>query len=146
MGGVPVRPVSGIFDSFDVWALPFYNCVVMVKTLKLPFCPLVIIPTPDVVTWEWFVEQVGSRFRDGVSVCLVSQLGHDLRGGYFFHIRRLEDGFEFFDFDGRGFVRFPDGLECVTFINHVTGRVYDDEMWARCREWNLRLDEEEREE
>ena len=83
------------------------------------------------------------RFREGVSVCLVSQMGHDLRGGYFFHIRRLGDGFEFLDFEGRRYVLFPDALECMTFINHVTGRVYDDEVWVRCRQLNLRLDDEE---
>ena len=131
---------AGMIDSFDVWAAPYYNCVVMTRMLKLPFCPLMVIQAPDVVTWDWFMEQVCSRLRDGVSVCLVSQIGHDLRGGYFFHIRQFADRFEFFDFDANSFVSFPDGLECATFINHVTGRVYDDEMWDRCRLWNLRVD------
>ena len=123
-------------------AFPLYDWFAVVKTLVLPFPPLEIVPTPPVVTWEWFSERLGSRFCEGVSVCLLSQLGHDLRGGYFFHIRRMADGFEFLDFEGRRFVLFPDGLESVIFINHVTGRVYNDAMWVRCRELNLRLDDE----
>ena len=132
--------LSRLFDSDDS---ALYDYAVMVKNLKLPFPPLVVVPAPGVVTWEWFEEQVGARLQDGVSVCLVSKLGDDLRGGYFFHVRLLEDGFEFLDFEGRRYVLFPDAWECTTFINHVTGRVYDEEMWVRCRQLNLRLDDEE---
>ncbi len=113
----------------------------MVRRLSLPYPSLEIIPTPAIVEWEWLSKQIGSRLASGISVCLVAEHGHDLRGGYFFHIRRVENGFEFLDFDGRLSLSLSTSAECVAFINHATGRAFDDDMWARCRLLNLRVDD-----
>lgn len=74
---------------------------------------------------------------DGVSICVRRREGHTRRGGYFFHIRKIEDKYLFKTFDGREAWIADDSEESVRFINHVCGFEYDKEMWNVSQDVNI---------
>ena len=114
----------------------------MPTSISLPFPPLLILESDGPITWGWLEPQIRSRLGDGVSLCIISSEGVINRGGYFFHLRQGVEGFAFRTFDRENVLTFGTGEECVAFMNHVSGKQYDEDMWAKCQSVNLRSDKE----
>lgn len=112
----------------------------MPTPLSLPYPPLVVIDAHGPLSWDSLSEQLAIRLEAGVSFCLREAQGHEKRGGYFFHIKSSDQGFTFRTFDRQIVCSFPTGAECAAFINHVAGRLYDEEMWQIAQKVNLRTD------
>ena len=118
----------------------------MPTPIELPFPPLCVLKLDGLVTWDWLKGELGDRLEDGVSVCLVAKKGHETQGGYFFHIQRSQEGFDFFTFEKKNastksVLTLDTGDECAALMNHVSGRQYDEDMWSRCQEANLKTDD-----
>lgn len=113
----------------------------MPTPLDLPYPPLICIQSDEPVTWERLFELVGERLREGVSICIQSERGVEKRGGFFFHVKHTDEGYSFCTFDRTEVVLLSNETECMTFINHVSGRMYDEEMWRLCNsQVNFRSD------
>lgn len=112
----------------------------MPTPLAVPFPPLLVLPRQGLVSWVWLEPLIRNRIGEGVSLCITSGSGDPNRGGYFFHLRQTTVGFEFATFDRMGVLTLGSGEECAGFINHVSGRVYQEDMWLRCQMVNLRPD------
>lgn len=75
------------------------------------------------------------------TISLRSSLGPPDRGGYFFNLRKEGDLFHIFDFEGNE-VGTLTSVQIVRFVNHVSGRLFDQEMFTYCQAVvNLRQDE-----
>ena len=114
----------------------------MPTPISLPFPPLLVLELDGLLTWDWLEPQIRDRREAGVSLCIVGSEGATNRGGYFFHLREEAKGFAFSTFDRQNVLTFGSGEECAAFMNHVSGRLYDENMWVRCQEANLKTDEE----
>lgn len=114
----------------------------MPTSISLPFPPLVILELDGLIIWSWLEPHIRCRLKEGVSLCIISSEGKTKRGGYFFHLRHGVEGFAFSTFDREDVLKFDTGEECVAFMNHVSGRKYDENMWITCQLVNLRTDEE----
>jgi hypothetical protein len=87
--------------------------------------PVRTIDSDNPITFAQLADIVGTA--EGASICLRSATGHQNRGGYFFHFRPHENDFKLLDFVGHEVVRLsPEHL--AKFINHASGRVFDEEM------------------
>lgn len=95
------------------------------------------------MTWAWLEPQIRNRLEAGVSLCIIRSEGAVNRGGYFFHLQEVADGFSFSTFDRQNVLTLGTGEDCAAFINHVSGRRYNEEMWVKCQSANLRSDEED---
>jgi hypothetical protein len=73
----------------------------------------------------------------GVSICVRHNQGDPDRGGYFFHIRKMDDNFLFKTFKDREAWIAEDIKEAIRFVNHVCGFEYDEEMWKVSQKVNL---------
>ena len=78
--------------------------------------------------------------ESGVSMCITRTIGVPMQGGYFFHLQKTDKGFEFSTFDRPVVLTLSSGDECAVFMNHVSGRQFNEEMWRKCQEVNLRPD------
>ena len=94
------------------------------------------------MTWQWLEPQIRDRILDGLSLCITDAQGVDGRGGYFFHMAQRGGEFVFSDFESREALVLPDGQSCVRFMNHVSGRQYDEDMWELGQELNLKSDDD----
>ena len=112
----------------------------MPTELTLRFPPLKILELDGLITWEWLEPKISDRLETGVSICVTRTRGVAMRGGYFFHFQKTDKGFEFSTFDRPVVLTLSSGDECADFMNHVSGRQYDEEMWRKCQEVNLRPD------
>lgn len=77
---------------------------------------------------------------DRLFLCIRSKKGNPQRGGYFFFIERSEEQWYLYDLE-----RNYEGVfaleRLVRFINHVSGRRFDEEILVFCqRVVNLRKD------
>lgn len=111
-----------------------YNHAMAKNTIgPAPFPPVVTIDK-DAPLAAADLRTVMHQRDEGVSVCVRYAAGHEKRGGYFFHIRPLEvgqDRFSLFDFEKRHLVDL--GFDqLLRFINHSTGRVFDQATFDLC--------------
>ena len=113
----------------------------MPTPLTLPFPPLLVLDLDDLITWGWLEPLIRNRLETGVSLCITYRKGVAHQGGYFFHIRRVAEGFAFSTFDRKDVATLETGEDCVAFMNHVCGRQYDEAMWGKCQSVNLRTDD-----
>lgn len=100
----------------------------------VPFPPLVLFDDDRLFTTDDLRRIVELR-REGVSVCVRYPKGPEKRGGYFFHFRSLPDGgnsLMLFDFEKRELETFSTE-QLVRFINHCTGRKFDEESFILCQ-------------
>lgn len=106
-------------------------------------------PFPPVVTYdmrELFslaeLEKIAGQRPKGVTVCLRYPDGPKDRGGYFFHFAPSKEGkFAVYDFEMRHVVNLS-SEELVSFINHCTGRKFDQRSFDLCQsELNFLKDE-----
>jgi len=110
--------------------------------LSLPFPPLVLVQSDSALTWAELLPKIDGRLKEGVSICIQSESGHANRGGYFFHITQTSNGFVFRTFDRQSVLALQTEAEVVAFINHCSGRRYDQTMWEHAQLVNLRSDED----
>ena len=122
--------------GYTLW--PSTDC--MPRSLLLPFPPLRILAQEGLITWAWLKPVIRGRLDEGISLCVTADAGDTNRGGYFFHLRKTAAGFEFAAFDRPGVLILGTGEECAAFMNHVSGRRYDEDMWRLCQSVNLRRD------
>ena len=109
-----------------------------------PFPPVVLFDEDRKFTVRDLRRIVRYRPR-GVSICIRYPGGSDKRGGYFFHFapgRTGGDEFQIYDFEKRPLAIFS-GVALVSFINHCTGRQFDERAFILCQtELNFLKDEE----
>lgn len=109
-----------------------------------PFPPVVLFDESRNFTVE-DLRQITGRRPDGVSICIRYPEGPKKRGGYFFHFAPKAGGtgeFEVYDFERRPVKTFGEAA-LVAFINHCTGRRFDEESFILCQtELNFLKDEE----
>ena len=108
----------------------------------LPFPPLRKIDTDEPITEERLVALLDAT-PAGVSVCVRSARGHEDRGGYFFHFRRVPsstEAVEVLNFESLTALKF-DQSSLTRFVNHGSGLRFDQEMFNLCQSVvNFRLD------
>lgn len=106
-------------------------------------------PFPPVVTYdmnELFspaeLKKIAQARPKGVSICLRYPEGPKDRGGYFFHFALAKEGkFAVYDFEKRHVVDLT-AEELVAFINHCTGKKFDQASFELCQsELNFLKDE-----
>ncbi|GIW90591.1 MAG: hypothetical protein KatS3mg109_1023 [Pirellulaceae bacterium] len=114
----------------------------MPTPLTLPYPPLILIQSDKPLTWHDLLPRICCRLGNGVSICLQTNAGHDNRGGYFFHFKKTSDGFVFRTFDRPNVLTLSSEQEVVAFINHCSGRRYDQQMWEQAQLVNFRTDED----
>ena len=108
------------------------------KVLGKPPFPLHVLDTDEPVSLESLIREMGKRNR--MTLCIRSARGHERRGGFFFHLRRDANGFDFLDFQGAPILSLPGEL-AVKLVNHVTGLTFDQDCLLLCqRVINLRHD------
>lgn len=116
----------------------------MPTPVQLPYPPLVVIESDGPITWDDLYSRIHGRLEEGVSVCLITSHGRENRGGYFFHMKGSPERIEFSTFDRTSVCSLPGGTSCALFINHVSGREFNQEMWEVCEKVNLRSDQDTR--
>lgn len=67
-----------------------------------------------------------------VSLCIRSSAGHQNRGGYFFHIEKASPNYRIVDFK-KNLIGILPPEKLVRFVNHVSGRRFDEEMLLYCQ-------------
>lgn len=117
----------------------------MPKRLKLPYRPLIVVESDGPLSWRKLAREIGARLQRGVSFCLTAARGRQDRGGYFFHMRsRDRRRFVLSTFDRPNICIIEGQRRCVSFINHVSGRRYNERMWILSQIANLRPDPDTR--
>ena len=109
---------------------------------RQPRFPLRPIDTDTPITIEQFRELL--RGDTEIMLCVRSATGHPHRGGYFFCIRcnRATNQYELETVEGINVANFSED-EIVTFINHVAGLQFNNNMLIYCQNSiNFRHDEE----
>jgi hypothetical protein len=108
-----------------------------------PFPPVILFNESRAFTTDDLLRIAGSRPR-GATICIRYPEGPEKRGGYFFHFapQGATGDFALYDFEKRPVAVFPaDAL--VAFINHCTGKVFDEASFILCQtELNFLKDEE----
>lgn len=105
---------------------------------ETPF-PLRVIDTDSPLS----LEQILGLFHgeNAATILVRSEHGPAKRGGYFFHTERSENLFQIFDFERNPIAKLS-GDRLTRFINHASGRRFDDEMLLFCQSVvNFKLDE-----
>jgi len=89
--------------------------------------------------------EISAQLHGQTSMTLLvrSEAGPANRGGYFFHIERVETGYQIYDFE-KSPVAILEAERLIRFINHTSGRQFDEEMLLFCQSVvNLRQDQTE---
>lgn len=91
------------------------------------------------------LQRISGQRMGGVSLCIRYPEGAEKRGGYFFHFERHANeagAFVVYDFERRPVASFS-AQSLVRFINHCTGRRFDEPSFVLCQtELNFLKDEE----
>lgn len=107
-----------------------------------PFPPVEVIDKNDLFT-RADLDSILSKRPNGATICLRYEDGPHERGGYFFHFSPSKDvgKFTIYDFEKRPVKDFsPEAL--VAFINHCSGRQFDNPSFILCQtELNFLKDE-----
>lgn len=96
----------------------------------VPFPPIQLVDQDEPIRIDKLRRLLGSRSK-GISICVRYASGPKKRGGYFFHLccAKAPDGeWEIRDFTGR-LVETVDIEFLCRFINHCTGRQFDQECF-----------------
>lgn len=109
----------------------------MADSLDIPYGETIHALDVSTRVSETQVKGIIDSSEGGVSICVRKDHGHPDRGGYFFHIRDMENGILFKTFKDREAWVAQDVNEAVRFINHVCGLEYDPEMWEVSQQVNL---------
>jgi hypothetical protein len=112
----------------------------MPTPLTIPYPPLILIESDEPLTWQVLITSIGGRIDDGVSICLQASTGNRNRGGFFFHLKRTQQGVTFRTFNRDAVLTLVTEDEVIDFVNHVSGRLYNRHMWEQAQLVNLRSD------
>lgn len=107
-----------------------------------PKFAMVTVDTDVSLTKEKLSETL--KGRDGVTLCIRTQNGHNERGGYFFNIQRNPDKtYNLLTIENSiADINIPEE-KLLRFINHASGLAFDSEMLDYCQNCiNFRSDEE----
>jgi hypothetical protein len=111
---------------------------------KAPFPPVVLFDEDRNLSLADLL-RIARRRPTGVTICVRYPDGPPNRGGYFFHFVATSQEltkFNIFNFENR-FVKELSAQELVCFINHCTGRQFDENAFILCQtELNFLKDEE----
>lgn len=111
--------------------------------VEAPFPPVTTIDTDGLIT-ATDAENLLSARPGGVSLCVRFADGPNNRGGYFFHFRpsdRTPGELLLCEMDGSYLVELALPA-LVAFINHCTGRQFDEESFDLCQlSLNFRTDD-----
>lgn len=105
-----------------------------------PQYPLVTIDTDLPVSEEQVLNSL--KGRTGATLCIRSSQGHPKRGGYFFCISKNETEhlINLETIEGV-FIGTFSMSSLIRFINHASGRVFDEVMLSYCQQTvNFRVD------
>ena len=109
-----------------------------------PFPPVLLFDENRIFTLD-DLHRIARERPQGASICIRYPEGPEKRGGYFFHFApspRHTTHFDVYDFQKRIVKTFPEGF-LVAFINHCTGRKFDEPSFILCQtELNFLKDEE----
>lgn len=99
----------------------------------LPFPPLVLFDEGRPFALNDLHGIITER-TGGVSICIRYPEGPAKRGGYFFHFEPSESAgaFVLYDFEKRRVAKLT-AESFVKFINHCTGRVFDEASFTLCQ-------------
>ena len=108
----------------------------------VPFPPLDVLDTDEVVTQEQLGDRLRSRLS-GLSLCVRSATGHANRGGYFFHVRPKDESlreFDIYNMEQTHVHRLT--LDKLTaLINHCAGFAFSEDSFQLCQSLiNFKLD------
>ena len=109
-----------------------------------PFAPVLLFDENRDFTVD-DLSRIARNRPNGVSICIRYPEGPPKRGGYFFHFAPVadqRDEFNLYDFERRLVAVFT--AEALTvFINHCTGRRFDERSFTLCqKELNFLKDAE----
>ena len=111
---------------------------------EAPFPPVLLFDENRDFTLDDLLRVTTERPR-GASLCIRYPEGPAKRGGYFFHFAPSPvraDEFAVYDFEKR-LVNTFSAASLVAFINHCTGRKFDERSFILCQtELNFLKDEE----
>jgi len=109
-----------------------------------PFAPVLLFDEGRDFTLN-DLRRITKKRPRGISLCIRYHGGPEKRGGYFFHFapkRGRADEFEVYDFEKCPLKNFS-AADLVVFINHCTGRKFDEASFILCQtELNFSKDEE----
>src|SRR5687767_13878665 len=111
---------------------------------KPPFPPILLFEVDRNLSLGDLLRIATDRPK-GASICIRYPEGPAQRGGYFFHFiptSRRNTEFDVLDFEKKPVKRFT-ARALVSFINHCTGKVFDEPSFTLCQtELNFLKDEE----
>ena len=98
-----------------------------------PFPPVILFDEDRQFTGE-DLEHIAQERPRGASICIRYPEGPAKRGGYFFHFTRRSNSnqFDIVDFEGR-LVKTFEAASLLAFINHCTGRQFDEASFILCQ-------------
>ena len=99
-----------------------------------PFAPVLLFDENRDFTVD-DLSRIARERTNGVSICIRYPEGPPKRGGYFFHVEPATDQgdkFNLYDFEGRLVTVFT-AEALTTFINHCTGRRFDEPSFTLCQ-------------
>lgn len=108
----------------------------MVKQIENPY-EIILIDSDSLITIEDVENTLANR--KSVTLCIRTKTGDPNRGGYFVSGIIDNKTFSLRNFDGKELTSSSEREiallsfdELVRFINHVSGRQYDEEMYELC--------------
>ena len=99
-----------------------------------PFAPVLLFDENRDFTVD-DLSRIARERPNGVSICIRYPEGPPKRGGYFFHVAPATDQgdeFNLYDFERRLVTVFT-AEALVAFINHCTGRRFDERSFTLCQ-------------
>jgi hypothetical protein len=98
-----------------------------------PFPPVLVLDKNEPLSDVDLQEALRGRFN-GLSLCLRYETGPIKRGGYFFHIKPPQDEvglYSVYDFERR-LLTSLEFEALLRFVNHCTGRKFDENSFNLC--------------
>lgn len=112
--------------------------------IELPFEKIEVYNVDDKIDVQSFKSFLKEDYQKK-SVIIKNKNLDKNQGGYIFNFdyNDEEDLFDIYSIKGRLVGRLNSFNELVSFINHVSGRYYSEEMWEKSQDMNYRLFNEE---
>lgn len=115
-----------------------------VKKYDLPFENYLSIEINDPISQELLISELEEIIDEGVSFIIRPEGATEFHGGYLFNVKRVDDSlFEIYAISKRKVTNIEGWANLVSFVNHTSGREYDDNMWNISQQMNFLLFNEE---
>lgn len=110
----------------------------------LPFKNFFNIEEDGPITQERLIEEIEEKIDEGVSFVIKPEGVQDFHGGYLFNFKRIDDfTFEIYSISKRHVASIEGWDNLVSFVNHTTGRKYNEQTWNLSQGMNFKLFNEE---